>query len=247
MVRNACFAGMILTVAAILGTYSRGGLIALVVVFAALWWRTQRHLLTAGFLVTAAIAILVIFPQKWNNRMATIETYDSDDSFQSRVDAWKTALRIGFDRPFVGAGYRATEETSIYARYNPENKKTHGRAVHSVYFEVLADHGFVGFGLFAFMLFLAFRNCRWVAKKCSSMHDLQWLAYLASMLEVGFIGYAVGGAALSVAYYDVFLVLIVVSSLLRDYAQREVKALDKSGNQRAPQTVPRFAMATSKS
>jgi hypothetical protein len=41
--------------------------------------------------------------------------------------------------------------------------------------------------------------------------------------------------------------LIVVSSLLRDYAQREVKALDKSGKQRAPQTVPKFAEATSKS
>jgi probable O-glycosylation ligase (exosortase A-associated) len=205
----------------------------------AFWWISKRHLLAAGLLAIVAIAVFAFLPQKWNDRMATIQTYDSDQSFQSRTEAWKAALRIGLDRPLVGAGYRATEEPWIYTRYNPEDKSTkRGRAIHSAYFQVLADHGFVGLSLFALVLLLAIRDCRWVAKKCSEINDLQWLAYLSKMLGIGFIGYAVGAAALSVAYYDVFLVLIMVSSLLKDYAQCEVKALGIGSEELAPQKTP---------
>src|SRR5262249_38902579 len=150
-------------------------------------------------------------------------------------------------RPWVGAGYRGMETKAIFDSYNPEAKVTHGWAAHSIYFQVLADHGFAGLGLFGLMFVMAVLNCRLGRKACSTIGDLDWMAYLASMLEIGFIGYAVGGAALSVAYYDLFLVLIVVSSLLRDYAQREVKALDDSGQKRGRQRVPKFAVASSKS
>ena len=101
--------------------------------------------------------------------------------------------------------------------------------------------------MFGLMFVMAVLNCRWVRRACSTVDDLDWMAYLASMLEIGFIGYAVGAAALSVAYYDVFLVLIVVSSLLRDYAQREIKALDDSGKKPALRGVPKFEVASSKS
>ena len=92
------------------------------------------------------------------------------------------------------------------------------RAVHSAYFQVLGDHGFIGLALFLFMFFLGFRNCRRVVRECSELEDLHWLVYLARMLEVGFIGFAVGAAALSAAYYDVFLVLILSPRRLRTLA-----------------------------
>ena len=90
---------------------------------------------------------------------------------------------------------------------------------------MLAEHGFIGLTLFAFMFVLAFRNCRWVVKHCADTPDLYWLRYLASMLEIGFMGYAVGAIALAVAYYDLFLILIAISAIIRDYAQRELKIL----------------------
>jgi probable O-glycosylation ligase (exosortase A-associated) len=225
IVRRVSVGILCLLIVAISGSYSRGGVIALAVVLALLWWKTKRHLLAASFIGIALGLGLLILPQKWSDRMATIQTFQSDQSFHSRWEAWMTALRIGLDRPVVGAGFRATEDESTYEHYRPEGDSTKFRAVHSAYFQVLAEHGFVGLGLFAFMFFLAIRDCRWVAKKCSIINDLDWLVYLAGMLEIGFIGYAVGGAALSVAYYDVFVVLIAVSSLLRDYAQREIEVL----------------------
>ena len=236
-IKLICILVITLTIVAILGTYSRGGLIAFSAVLVSFWWRSKRHLLTIGLVIAATAAVIFILPQKWNERMATIEAAQSDQSFMSRLQAWKTAIWIGVDRPMVGAGYRATEKASIYAHYNPEAEVTRGSAIHNAFLQVLADHGFVGLALFGLMFFMAIGNCRWVATRCSSLNQLKWLAYLASMLEIGFIGYGVGGAALSVAYYDVFLVLVVVSSLIKDYAKREVTSLEYSGPTRVPQAV----------
>ena len=100
--------------------------------------------------------------------------------------------------------------------------------MHSAYFQVLGDHGFIGLALFLLMFFLGFRNCRRVVRECSKLEDLQWLVYLARMLEVGFIGFAVGAAALSAAYYDVFLVLIVVASQVKDFSRRQIAVSNES-------------------
>jgi probable O-glycosylation ligase (exosortase A-associated) len=230
---------MLFTTVTILGSYSRGGLIALGGVLALFVWKAKgsRLLIVATFTVPVILA-LVVFPQDWSNRMSTIGAAQSDQSFQSRLASWTTALRVGLDRPLVGAGYRAIERKSIFDSYNPEGVGVHAHAAHSAYLQVLADHGFVGLGLFCLMFVMAVLNCRWVIRACSTIDDLDWLVYLASMLEIGFIGYAIGAAALSVAYYDVFLVLIVVSSILRDYAQQEVTALEDTGKVSASRRVP---------
>jgi probable O-glycosylation ligase (exosortase A-associated) len=244
IVRNACVFSFGLTIIAILGTYSRGGLISLASILTVFLFRSQRRFLAIGLIFMVG-ALATMLPQKWSDRMATIETFRSDASFQSRVAAWKTAVRIALDRPVFGAGYRATEDPAIYARYKSEGDTTDYRAVHDAYLQVLAEHGFVGLGLFALMFFLAFRDCRWVVRRCSNVVDLYWSAYLASMMEIGFIGYAVGAIALSVAYYDGFLVLIVLSSILRGYTQRELSALENAGKEYPLQRVPGYVGAPS--
>jgi probable O-glycosylation ligase (exosortase A-associated) len=240
--RVAATGTLILMLVTILGTYSRGGLVALGAISIIFWWRSRNRLLTAGILAIPVAVALVMLPAAWSDRMATLETFQSDRSFESRVTAWKTALRIGLDRPLVGAGYRATEDVSIYSRYNPGREIKHGRAIHDAYLQVLADHGFVGLALFVLMFFLAFRDCRFVATQCLLSAELYWLRYLAQMLEIGFYGYAVGAIALSTAYYDVFLTLVVLSSLLRDYVLRERRALVATSSNRSD-GEPRFVMA----
>ena len=126
----------------------------------------------------------------------------------------------------MGAGF-ATEDPTIYTHYKVDDDPTKLRAVHNAYFQVLAEHGFVGLAIFIIMLAMAIWNCRWVTKRPS--HDQYWLAYLAGMMETALIGYAVGAFALSVAYYDVFLVLIVVSSIIKLYVQRRSRFFRKHG------------------
>ena len=228
LVRNACSATLICFVVAILGTHSRGGLIALAVVLIALWWKSKSRLLAAG-IIGISIVSIVLLPQQWSEKMSTIQTYQEVQTFQERVWTWTTAIRIGLDRPIIGAGYKAMEDPATYQHYRAEGDTIRSKAVHDAYLQVLAEHGFVGLALFAFMFFLSFRNCRWVVKRCSNTPDLYWLRYLASMLEIGLIGYAVGAIALAVAYYDLFLMMIALSSIMRDYAQHELKDREDTG------------------
>jgi probable O-glycosylation ligase (exosortase A-associated) len=225
---------------AILGTYSRGGFIALTAVLVVYALRTRTILLGAGIFVVFIVSITML-PQKWSDRMATIETYQSDESFQQRLAAWRTAISIGLDRPFFGAGYRSTEDPAIYEHYKSSNDVTRKRAVHNAYLQVLADHGFVGVVLFISMLLLAIYNCSYVSKLCSMDESQYWLAYLARMLQISFIGYAVGALALSVAYYDVFLLLIVLSALIKDYEKFSVTTF---GELRGELAAERTSVAT---
>jgi hypothetical protein len=87
----------------------------------------------------------------------------------------------------------------------------------------------VGLVLFVLMFLSAVHDCRRVVKSCSNTPELYWLTYLARMMQIAFLGYAVGAAALSVPYYDLFLVLIAISSVLREYTQHEATALEDAG------------------
>jgi putative inorganic carbon (HCO3(-)) transporter len=242
LVRNANSAVLLCLIVAILGTYSRGGLISLVAVLIGFWWNSKSRLLATS-IIAIFIGLVVILPQQWSERMATIQTYQEDSSFQARLSAWRTAFRIGLDRPIAGAGYRATEDPVIYQHYRSEGDTATLRAVHNAYLQVLADHGFVGLVLFVLMFLSAVRDCRRVVKSCSNTPELYWLTYLARMMQIAFLGYAVGAAALSVPYYDLFLVLIAISSVLREYTQREATALEDAAKKLTTnaRSVPLYA------
>ena len=119
-IRYTCLVLLILLIVAILGTYSRGGFIALATVLGIYWWRGKNRLVSTSIIIVCILSMTLLLPQKWSDRMATIETYQEDQSFQGRLNAWKTAIKIGLDRPILGAGYRATEDPAIYSHYKSE-------------------------------------------------------------------------------------------------------------------------------
>jgi hypothetical protein len=74
-----------LTLVAILGTYSRGALIALLAAGAAYAVRSRYGLILALAGVVAAILLPSMLPADWFERMSTIQTYHEDASFAGRV------------------------------------------------------------------------------------------------------------------------------------------------------------------
>ena len=84
-------------------------------------------------------------PDAWLNRMNTIETYQSDGSAQGRLAAWSAAWNMAFDYP-AGVGFNQVRQ-HLFDRYS-HNAAAGARAAHSIYFQVLGNHGFIGLGLF---------------------------------------------------------------------------------------------------
>jgi probable O-glycosylation ligase (exosortase A-associated) len=206
---------MFATVLAVIGTYSRGGLIGLAIVGITMWLRSRHKLILTAGVAAVLITLPAITPADWYKRMSSIESYSSDPNFAGRVEAWGVSARLALDRPLTGGGFKAIELDSVSARYSTGLSLLGGRAAHSIYFQVLGEHGFVGLGLYVLLLIVAFLNLSSVVHAAKRRADLRWMTDLAGMLQVSLITMLSVGALLSMAYYDVLIVLLALSARLR--------------------------------
>jgi probable O-glycosylation ligase (exosortase A-associated) len=100
----------------------------------------------------------------------------------------------------------------VFVAYSPEPDRIH--AAHSVYFQMLGEHGFVVLGLFLLLGIVAWRTAGWIRRVAKKDEANRWAFHVASMCQVSLIGYAVGGAFLSLAYFDLpyFIVVILLAT-----------------------------------
>jgi hypothetical protein len=83
--------------------------------------------------------------------MNTIEHYQGEGSAEHRLWIWQVSLQIAAERPLVGGGFRITHwsnETNRLLAHSSLQRMTTGLAAHSIYFDVLSEHGWVGLILF---------------------------------------------------------------------------------------------------
>lgn len=206
---------MLFCFAAALGTHSRGALVAMSAMGAMFWLRSNRKGLIGILIFVAIVVILPMMPEEWWNRMATIETYQEDGSAMGRINAWGVALAVA-QHNFFGGGMSYQYDIFFYAYGIYE---TIVRAAHSIYFQVLGNHGFIGLFLFLGMWISSFRTAGWLRKNARKIPEARWAADLGSMIQVGYVGYAVGGAFLSLAYYDLPYNMMVMAVLARVWVE----------------------------
>lgn len=180
------------------GTQSRGAFLAIAAMSGFLWLKSDRKLAMGILLLAGGLTILAFMPESWHSRMDTIKTYQDDASAMGRINAWMTAFNIAADN-FLGGGFEIYK-AALFARYAPNPDMVN--AAHSIYFQVLGEHGFVG--LLFYLLYWVF-SWRLAGKvyRCSAGDPaLDWISRFAAMAKVSMVGFAVGGAFLSLAYFD---------------------------------------------
>ena len=215
-------AAMGLTILMVLGSYSRGGMIALVATMAVFWLHTRRKIVYGLAGAAMLAAALHVMPDAFWGRLDTLNDVNADASFQARETAWQVSYLVAVDRFPFGAGFYAPQLSAIYNSYFP-GEESH--AAHSIYFQVLGEHGFIGLGLYGAILALALYNTWMVIRQTRDRPELRWAHDLAKMTRVSLIGFYIAGAALSLAYFDGYLLLIALMSTLR-----ELTAPDSVGN-----------------
>lgn len=230
LVKAACIAVGVLSVIAVIGTFSRSGFVALVAVAIAFVLLDRPRLATVLVPGAVVLGIWTYAPAEWFQRIETIETYKTDESASQRLAAWQTSWRIAVDRPMLGGGFSAVESEKafryVYVDWRASEEvqsKSRNRAAHSIYFQVMSDHGFLGLGLWLMIIAFGMINLMRVLALSRDREDLRWARALARALVLSFSGYLVGGAFLSMAYYDVFLCLIGLTVPLRDVVTRAVQ------------------------
>ena len=210
LVRHALTLAMLLSAVAALGTHSRGALLAIVAMAVVFWTRSRHKLVSGVALVLVSASLLAFMPGEWGDRMRSISNYEQDESALGRINAWWMAWNLALDRP-LGGGFDIYSP-QVFARYAPVPDDVH--AAHSIYFQVLGEHGFVGLALFLLLGIMAWRTAGYLRRTGPLRPTTQWTADLGAMTQASLAGYAVGGAFLSLAYFDLsynFMLLVVLA------------------------------------
>ena len=227
VVRWGWYAAMGLSTFAILASRSRGAFLALAAMTLFLWLKSRKKLALTVVLITAIPLLIGFLPDVWFERMATIKTYEEDASSMGRINAWWMSFNLANEYPFMGGGFQVYGPIS-FARWAPDPDFV--QAAHSIFFAALGEHGYVGLLLFLSLLMLTWRTGSTVIRLSKEYAELAWAMHLAKMLQVSIVGYVVGGAFLSVLYFDVLYYIIMCVVLLRTIVEEYVMAATmKSG------------------
>lgn len=211
---------MVLCGFSVLGSHSRGALLGVAAMFCWFWIKSKNKFITATLLLMLVPVAFSFMPEKWHERMESIDNYQEDSSAQGRIKAWIMAFNVANARPLTGGGFEIWNRQS-FATYYGDASSSH--AAHSIYFAVLGEHGWIGLFLFITLWILAYREASRIIRQTKTLSGWQWAADLLRMIQVSWVGYAVGGAFLSLAYFDVPYYLIVIVVLLGILVDRETK------------------------
>jgi probable O-glycosylation ligase (exosortase A-associated) len=217
VVRIGMGIAMLFTGIAVLGTYSRGGLIGLAIVAGALFLKSRRRLAVVLVAVAVGLVAYHFMPPEWAARMDTLHQAKETSSGESRIQSWKFAANVAIHHPLVGGGFDDYLSAPLWDAFAPDGAEQ--RAVHSIYFRVLGEQGFPGLVLFLALMFASWRNCSRVRKNARDLPDQKWAYDLASMLQVALIAFMAAGAFLPMTYFDLSYQLMAVCALLGLHVQ----------------------------
>lgn len=220
-VKRGCFFAMALCIVSAIGSQSRGAFLALAAMGMFLTMKSRQKGLVAVLALLALPIAWVLMPESWTDRMSTMQTYEQDASAMGRINSWWMSWNLAVDRFPIGGGFAITEP-DVFLRYAPD--PTQVLVAHSIYFQILGHHGFIGLVLFLLVFLFAWLNGSWVVRHTKGRPDLDWARDLASMCQVSLVAYAVGGAFLNLTYFDLPYYIVVILVVLRALVKRELAA-----------------------
>lgn len=189
-----CLTLVVLYVAGISVTYSRGGFLGLVAISLVLAWKLgrRRRFVVLGSLIFAILTFMTFAPGNYWLRMLSIfvPSLDPHGSATARKDLLFAGFKNVVANPVFGLGMGNYHLVSARSFVN-----------HNAYLEVATE-----LGLFALCMYIAFmiapiRRLSAIERSTQPRSDDSWFFYLSIGLQASIVGYMVTSFFLSVAYY----------------------------------------------
>ncbi len=198
---------------ALLATQSRGGLLGFLAVaslFAYNRIRSKVLLFSGGGI---CVVILFIFAGISERASGGAAEAGIDESAMGRLYAWEAAWNMALDNPVLGVGIN-----NFY--YNYFSYSTHwdglNHAVHSTWFGVLAESGFVGFILFVSLIVSTLLMSLSMLKTVNVEHHTPGIRVALNAAPAGIIGFIVSGTFLTQGFiWPIYLQVALVIALNR--------------------------------
>jgi len=148
--------GMLLAIAALLLTASRGAFVAALLAFgfaAATWMQSglAGKLSSAALLVLLLAGALRLAPAASRERLSTLPEELASGTLHNRTRIWEAGLKALRQYPFHGAGAGAYPQ-AVRPWLGRPAREGHEYVAHNTFLSVLVECGLIGFALFASLL-----------------------------------------------------------------------------------------------
>lgn len=214
------------TTLAVAITYSRGGLLSLLTIYGFLLMQSRYRVMGGIMLAVLVVLALPLLPDQWFERMNTIfddQAREADLSIQQRFDVWRASISVALKYPFFGGGFGALQDFNFYSFVYPETIATKGRAAHSIWFQIMGDHGYLGLALFSLLVGVTLTNLLRTMRLAKPYSDLAWARELSKSLFIAVVAYLIGGTFLSLPYYDYYYLLLAIASITSALVRKRVR------------------------
>lgn len=218
---------IVVALAAVVGTGARTGLIAVGVMCMFLTLQSKKKMWWLALFAIVGIVVLNLdlSATHWGERMSTIETYNADSSAMGRIKVWEWTLGFVGQHP-LGGGFNSYLLNRIIG-VTPDGApvllpegQLGGKAFHSIYFEVLGEQGFLGFGLYYALVVLALLKLRKLKKTWRDDPGMAWVADLANAMTISIVVFLAGGSFVGIAYQPYIFYMLALTVSIDQYALR---------------------------
>lgn len=205
-----------------IGTYQRTAVIGLAVLGLATWVRSDRKILYALIMALAVAAILVFTSDQWVERMDTIDNPTNEASAMGRIMVWRWTIAFALANPF-GGGFEAYRINSFVMPASDPSKEgvlIVGKAFHSIYFEMLGEHGWPGLFILLSLIGLSFLNLQRVIRQTRKHPALEWAGALAKQLQISLLVLVSCGAFIGIGFQPMLYFAFAIIECLNQHVRR---------------------------
>jgi len=242
---------LLLNIAAVVSTFSRGGFLMLLVCCCLLLFEHGRRLRPkhVGFvLLVAALGVLLVFatvPTEYWERQKTLALgTQADRAIGRRASYVLVAKDAVLKHPFLGSGPGSFIEIFSSSRYahqysrEEEGVKSYRRYAHNTYLEVVVGTGLLGLLVFVLLLRQAFSNFSAAARAFHERRD-PWMARLVRSYRISFVMVGLYLLIFSDLYHKYLLLSLALSQVVLAAAATESRPSEESppGPGRLPESA----------
>ncbi|HBH48057.1 MAG TPA: hypothetical protein DDX98_05425 [Bacteroidales bacterium] len=207
---------------ALIASGSRGGLLSFCVSIFTLFWilksfkgKARKGILTAGVILIVLVSIsLFVLPsrleQRTSARVAVEEGADLNKYSSGRLDIWKSSFSYFLKEPLFGLGLNGYHDIIEKLTGSPSNS-------HNNYLQYLADHGIIGFGVFALLILGVLRSGLKALREANDDFGI----ILFSGFFVGMVGFSI--AIFFVVVLHLWSLVMIYSAVTLKYAQLDAE------------------------
>ncbi len=195
VLRLLYFVGPVLAVVGAFATFARAGIVSCGVWAAYTWWHSKHKISLAVAFWLSGMLLIPLMGDAWVARMETVSKPEDESSAFTRLLVWQWTIEYALQNPLGGGFDVYLINSRTVFRPDGSTFTIEARAFHSLYFEVLGEHGIVGAVIFLLLLLAFYIKLMRLAKKTKRMPGFEWLHDLSRAVLIAATAYFAGASS----------------------------------------------------